>query len=373
MSTKSLPPNFFHCPPLKRDEKERIRQFGIAAAYEIAEKTQLPDQGMNPSATPGATGATAYFSTIEVVGSMNEVFDLFRSQTTDEAKEYCRRFGKTLIDAVNLYSIVPATPEAPHEMIGVSWRAFKGSVDKVVKLRDACIVDVHHAFEFKGRKVWVRCMKSYDMACCPDLQDELGYVRMTIHLTGHVFWDSEKPGYLNVAYILQSDVKGTKRCRNLTDIDRFLRENRLSKTPFLNLEDLKPSTLTGTCFLCRRRFGTFSKKLNCTKCGEVCCRRCIQLWNVKNRGFDAQALVCNKCALGNPDDFKGSRWWNEGSNSYGVTSSDSDGGSGGLDYVTVGQQYRQLSKPQRQKSQGSGGLKLHVPSSSSWKSPRAQY
>ncbi|KAF0734404.1 hypothetical protein Ae201684_008864 [Aphanomyces euteiches] len=330
-------------------------------------------KGMNPSATPGATGATAYFSTIEVVGSMNEVFDLFRSQTTDEAKEYCRRFGKTLIDAVNLYSIVPATPEAPHEMIGVSWRAFKGSVDKVVKLRDACIVDVHHAFEFKGRKVWVRCMKSYDMACCPDLQDELGYVRMTIHLTGHVFWDSEKPGYLNVAYILQSDVKGTKRCRNLTDIDRFLRENRLSKTPFLNLEDLKPSTLTGTCFLCRRRFGTFSKKLNCTKCGEVCCRRCIQLWNVKNRGFDAQALVCNKCALGNPDDFKGSRWWNEGSNSYGVTSSDSDGGSGGLDYVTVGQQYRQLSKPQRQKSQGSGGLKLHVPSSSSWKSPRAQY
>ncbi|CAK4703410.1 unnamed protein product [Aphanomyces euteiches] len=360
MSTKSLPPNFFHCPPLKRDEKERIRQFGIAAAYEIAEKTQLTGgpikweldsdehdlqlyKGMNPSATPGATGATAYFSTIEVVGSMNEVFDLFRSQTTDDAKEYCRRFGKTLIDAVNLYSIVPATPEAPHEMIGVSWRAFKGSVYKVVKLRDACI--------------------------------------------GHVFWESEKPGYLNVAYILQSDVKGTvgdyakwivdisvkKRCRNLTDIDRFLRENRLSKTPFLNLEDLKPSTFAGTCFLCRRRFGTFSKKLNCTKCGEVCCRRCIQLWNVKNRGFDAQALVCNKCALGNPDDFKGSRWWNEGSNSYGVTSSDSDGGSGGLDYVTVGQQYRQLSKPQRQKSQGSGGLKLHVPSSSSWKSPRAQY
>ncbi|KAH9124067.1 hypothetical protein AeMF1_005111 [Aphanomyces euteiches] len=317
MSTKSLPPNFFHCPPLKRDEKERIRQFGIAAAYEIAEKTQLTGgpikweldsdehdlqlyKGMNPSATPGATGANAYFSTIEVVGSMNEVFDLFRSQTTDDAKE----------------------------------------------------------------RAWLRS-----------------------HDEGHVFWESEKPGYLNVAYILQSDVKGTvgdyakwivdisvkKRCRNLTDIDRFLRENRLSKTPFLNLEDLKPSTFAGTCFLCRRRFGTFSEKLNCTKCGEVCCRRCIQLWNVKNRGFDAQALVCNKCALGNPDDFKGSRWWNEGSNSYGVTSSDSDGGSGGLDYVTVGQQYRQLSKPQRQKSQGSGGLKLHVPSSSSWKSPRAQY
>ncbi|KAH9160472.1 hypothetical protein LEN26_001833 [Aphanomyces euteiches] len=372
MSTKSLPPNFFHCPPLKRDEKERIRQFGIAAAYEIAEKTQLTGgpikweldsdehdlqlyKGMNPSATPGATGATAYFSTIEVVGSMNEVFDLFRSQTTDDAKEYCRRFGKTLIDAVNLYSIVPATPEAPHEMIGVSWRAFKGSVYKVVKLR---------------RKVWVRCMKSYDMACCPDLQDELGYVRMTRATS---FGSPRSLGTVGDYAKWIVDISVKKRCRNLTDIDRFLRENRLSKTPFLNLEDLKPSTFAGTCFLCRRRFGTFSKKLNCTKCGEVCCRRCIQLWNVKNRGFDAQALVCNKCALGNPDDFKGSRWWNEGSNSYGVTSSDSDGGSGGLDYVTVGQQYRQLSKPQRQKSQGSGGLKLHVPSSSSWKSPRAQY
>ncbi|KAF0730204.1 hypothetical protein Ae201684_012208 [Aphanomyces euteiches] len=45
-------------------------------------------------------------------------------------------------------------------------------------------------------------------------------------------------------------------------------------------------SLTGRqrCHLCKRSFGTFRKKRNCFKCGEVVCSKCGPLWNVKAGG-----------------------------------------------------------------------------------------
>ncbi|KAG9401362.1 hypothetical protein AC1031_009227 [Aphanomyces cochlioides] len=340
MTTKSLPPNFFHCPPLTHEEKESYKHQGVAAAYEVVKKTKLHGgpikwklnsderdlkiyKGIDSSEPATSSGATALFATIEVVGTMDEVVDLFRSQTTEQAKEYVRRFGNLMADAVNLYTIVPATPEEPHEMIGISWRAFKPPVEGVVKRRDACVLDVHHAFPVNGKRVWVRCIKSIEIACCPDLEKELGYIRMNHKCTGHVFSESDRPGYLHIDYLLQSDVRGTvgdyakwivdlsvkRRLRSAIYIDRFLRENRLSKTPFLNAGELQPLSRTRVCSLCSRWLRILSKKSNCLKCGFVFCHQCIQHWHVKNRGFDAVALVCNRCALGNEEHQK--RWLKE--------------------------------------------------------------
>ncbi|KAF0717767.1 Aste57867_2106 [Aphanomyces stellatus] len=366
-----LPSNFFKCPPLTAAERQHFKQLGIAAAYEVAEKTQLRGgpitwelnsdegdlriyKGVDPNIPLGSSGSTAFASSIEVVGTMDEAIDLFRSQTTEQAKEYCRRFGNLLTDAVNLYSIVPATDSDQREMIGISWRSFKAAIDKVVAPRDACILDVHHAFQFNGRRVWVRLLKSVELACCPDLQAQLGFVRMHHEITGHIFMESTKPGYLHIGYIAQTDVKGVagdwagwlvdmsmkKRCRNLSDIDRFLRENRLSKTPFMTTTELMPITTSKRCFLCVRRFGPLGKRLNCLKCGEVHCRRCIQAWHVKNRGFDAIAEVCNKCALGGPasdgDDAKSQRWRKSTDDARVDSSTDfmtSDGGSSCREYI----------------------------------------
>ncbi|CAK4546414.1 unnamed protein product, partial [Aphanomyces euteiches] len=49
----------------------------------------------------GGCSSTPYLSTITVMGTMSEVLDLFRFQTTEEAKEYCRRFGTVSDDAVD--------------------------------------------------------------------------------------------------------------------------------------------------------------------------------------------------------------------------------------------------------------------------------
>ncbi|CAK4686787.1 unnamed protein product, partial [Aphanomyces euteiches] len=173
MSAKQPPPNFFHCPPLGRSERELFKELAIASAHELAEKSQLiggPIQweldsnernvrvyaGKVAESKHDAFVATPFLSTIEVMGTMTEVFDLFRSQTTEEAKEYRRRFEKVTDDTINLYSIVPATSQTPEEMVGISWQGYKHSMDSFLLRRDACLLVVHHAFEFNGKPVWVR-------------------------------------------------------------------------------------------------------------------------------------------------------------------------------------------------------------------------
>ncbi|KAF0734413.1 hypothetical protein Ae201684_008873 [Aphanomyces euteiches] len=353
MSAEPMSPNFFHCPPLSRDTQQRFQDLGVAAAIELAENAQLcggpidwklesNEDGLK--LFKGKVAGTKYESfpatprmfTIQVMGTMPEIFDLFRSQTTEESKQYCRRFGNASEDAVNLYSIVPVTPETPHEMIGISWRGLKPAMDKLVMRRDACLLVVHHAFEFNGKPVWVRCLKSIAMPCCPELP---GFVRMSINCSGYLFYESDRPGYLDVSLISHVDMNGTlgeyaqwlidlslkKRWRSLIEIDRFLRENRLSKTPFLRPEETKPVALARACHLCLRRFGLLSKRINCLKCGEVCCRRCIREWEVKNRGFDARANVCTMCSLGKPGERAASELWRSSSRLQVVSSSGSEG------------------------------------------------
>ncbi|CAK4093430.1 unnamed protein product [Aphanomyces euteiches] len=353
MSAKPMSPNFFHCPPLSRQDEQRFKDLGVAAAYELAEIAQLGDGPIrwtldsNEHSMKIFTGkatdtryppftATPHLSTIQVVGTMPKVFDLFRSRTTDEAKQCCRRFGHVLEDAVNLYSIVPATDEMPHESIDIVWRGFKPVMDKILTRRDACLLLVNHGFEFNGKHVWVRCLKSLIMPCCPELP---GFVRMTIQFSGYVFVESVKPGYIDVACISQGDAKGSlgeyapwlveaslrKRVSHVVDIDRFLRENRLSKTPFLKSDEVKPTALAQACNLCSRRFGPLSKKINCLKCGEVYCHRCIREWEVKNRGFDARAHVCTICALGKRDSGEASVLWRSSSRLNDSSSNSSDG------------------------------------------------
>ncbi|KAG9401684.1 hypothetical protein AC1031_009541 [Aphanomyces cochlioides] len=104
MSAEPVSPNFFHCPPLSRDAQQRFQDLGVAAAYELAENAQLCGGPIHWELESNEDGlklfkgkvagtkyesfpATPRLSTIQVLGAMPEVFDLFRSQTTEESKE----------------------------------------------------------------------------------------------------------------------------------------------------------------------------------------------------------------------------------------------------------------------------------------------
>ncbi|KAF0756649.1 hypothetical protein AaE_004543 [Aphanomyces astaci] len=89
-------------------------------------------------------GAHMFMSVVEVAGTLDEVIDLFRTDTTFKAKEYVKRFGKGLLDAVNLYTIVDPTPDFPNEKVAVTWFAMKSPFDKIVANRDCVMLEVRY-------------------------------------------------------------------------------------------------------------------------------------------------------------------------------------------------------------------------------------
>ncbi|KAF0719973.1 Aste57867_667 [Aphanomyces stellatus] len=331
-----LPQDFFQCPRLTPLEIEQLTQHAVQSAMDVVRKTHLngtiqwtlrndDDDGLciykgdDPAAKPGAT---LFMSVIEVPGTLDEVIELFSTRTTAQIKAHMQRFGNQLLDAVKLYSIVEPTAASPTEMIGMTWRAYKGLMSMVVAKRDACLLECNHAFTLDGRQGWVASTKSIQLSCCPELTHLGGFIRLLNYGSGHVFLESEtRPGYIEMRYVAQLDLRGVaydyvsdtvlhrrawltdinlaKRCRNLRDIDLFLREDRLRRGDLLDDHQLVPKASRAHCFICTVRFGWTHHKSNCMKCGEVVCSKCNHEWTLTSDGdMQRHFKACTKCAAG---------------------------------------------------------------------------
>ncbi|KAF0719618.1 Aste57867_912 [Aphanomyces stellatus] len=324
-----LPSNFFKCPPLTTAETDRLKALAYSNAMDVVQKALVQDTStitwslqINESAlkvyrgddrlSPSLGLSRLNVATSEVMGTIDEVVELFRNDTTEQAKEYVARFGRDLLDAASLYTLAEPSAATPNEKVGITWYALRSPLKKVILERDACLLESHYEFELNGKRGWVRAMKSVNLMCCPDLQHALGLVRMTHTGTGHVFLESDRPGYITMAYVVEADFGGSiqdwaidvamkRRCRSLLDIELFLRENRLARGHFLSSHQLVPREARRQCFLCQKKFGVlFGGKTNCVKCGEVFCSGCNQTWTVKLCGVPTRIEACTKCSLVEP-------------------------------------------------------------------------
>ncbi|KAF0699645.1 Aste57867_9790 [Aphanomyces stellatus] len=323
MSKFPLPSNFFRCPPLNVDESARLMANADSIAIDMVRYTRVNDgpvtwclksddmgmkiyKGDDSDAPPGTI---SYLCVTEVVGTIEEVAELFRTDTTEEYQEYSRVFMKDILDSQTLYTLRRRTAANPRHTVALKWYAHESPFAGLVKCRDWCFLETQNDFELDGKMGWTRGFKSVTLSCCPDLQNSLGLVRGVHHRTGYCFLQSNRPGYLEVAQIIQCDLKGSlsegfiemgikKRCRNMAHLDTFLRQKRLSQGTFLHEAELVPRASRSKCFVCQRKFGAFSKKGRCRKCGEVVCRRCSQEWNIMTSGIMTRRRVCTACSCG---------------------------------------------------------------------------
>ncbi|ETV96430.1 hypothetical protein, variant 2 [Aphanomyces invadans] len=312
-----LPADFFQCPALSPHDTKCLTNQATASAMAVVNKTQLQGgpiawslrsnegdlqifKGIHENSNEA--NAFVYMSITEVTGTIEEVVELFQTRTTAQAKQFTTRFGKQLVDAIKLYSLVPASADNPMEMADITWRAYKSPMSFFVAKRDACLLEVNHAFQLNARRGWVVSTESVALPCCPDLQDLVGLVRMHNFGSGHVFLESDcRPGCLEIRYVAHVDFRGasfdyvsdamlkrrawlsdlnmTKRCRNLKCIDQFLREDRLSRESAVPARHV-PHNLRVQCHLCDTHFGWTNTKTNCFKCGEVVCKSCNPYWSV---------------------------------------------------------------------------------------------
>ncbi|CAK4202761.1 unnamed protein product [Aphanomyces euteiches] len=321
--TVPLPSDYFKCPPLSQREMDHFIQLGTQSAHALVQKANLTGGTYDwkllkdeselkiYKAYNAADDSHLHCGVMQVVGDLDENMALHRDDTTEQAREYIRRFGRLYADVVNLYTVVPRHPDRPNDARQIKWFLAKSPLDGVVTRRDFVMLETEFEFQANGKRAWVRSYSSIELAAVPDMRKELGCIRASMYDTGFVVVESDRPGYLDMTYLADLDVKGHAPAwvidqtlkfwlRSMLDIDRFMRENRLSRSRFLSRDQLSPLYSRVRCALCRRKFGPLRKKSNCQKCGDVICTSCNRLWNVVVNGVDAQVRVCLTCSLGTP-------------------------------------------------------------------------
>ncbi|CAK5204780.1 unnamed protein product [Aphanomyces euteiches] len=314
-----LPRDYFVCPPLSPEEYAYIEALAKRTALDIVEKAQLlggpihwkfhsSERDMRIFRGQDAIdGGSLFVGAMEVAGTIEEIIELFRTDTPKHAARFRRRFGKGVSEAITLYSL----RDTPQERVAVKWQGFKSPLS-LVRPRDNCVLECMHGFSMPdGRRGWVRGWKSVKIACCPDLEDSLGFVRMLNHGSGLVFMESStKSGAVDVLNVGHADMRVGKsewildklqtrqflthaeylrRCRSILHLNKYLCEDRLALTPFAVVLD--PIHAAKECFNCSHPLHRWSKKTACLKCGHIMCRRCNLEWQVDDRAV----LVCTAC------------------------------------------------------------------------------
>ncbi|KAG6970812.1 hypothetical protein JG688_00004699 [Phytophthora aleatoria] len=342
--TLSLPPRFFKRPELT----EREEQYLVGKAKESAKalvdatrnnegpvrweeagmhrgvqmykgEARYPESVVGESISYGC-GATTIQSTLD------EVADFFDLSTEAKVAEFVE-CNADVLDAQLLYVIEdPSLLNDPKynargqrsgtskmlnaNQVTVKWFASEMQ-SKLLKNRDFLTVECQSTFlDVSGRRGWVRSYHSIKLPCCPELSD-YSLVRGSFYHTGYVFVESERPGFLDVIFSAQVNMKGSmkvpaplfmtiqkKRLTSIADLQKMITRRRLGAQRFLGDLELVPKSQRTRCNLCSAKFGLITRKARCRKCGEVvCASACSTEWEVSIPGQGVRKVrVCSKCA-----------------------------------------------------------------------------
>ncbi|KAF0729653.1 hypothetical protein Ae201684_012714 [Aphanomyces euteiches] len=241
-------------------------------------------KGVEPAQYGKSNSSGLFCSTLTINGTLEEVIEHFRIDTTKKAQEVIQRIGHGALDSIKLASLPPPS-NSPLESVIVKWIAGKMAFDGLSRRRDTCVVECGYRFEVNGRRGWVRATKSVKMDSCPDLEATMGYIRAEDRGSGHVFIESDRPGCLHAIQIVHMDLRGKatewlahasikKICSIIKDVDRLLHEDRLSRGSWMSPRRYVSQDSVDSCHRCHSTFSSFRKKTNCQKCGKVVCSSC---------------------------------------------------------------------------------------------------
>ncbi|CAK4228388.1 unnamed protein product, partial [Aphanomyces euteiches] len=176
-----LPPDYFNCPPLSSQDIQQYLALGEQSVKSLLYKVNV---------TTGGGGR--------------------RRPYAWKLLEYAWRVGRTtFVDVVNLYTVLPRHPDRPNDCIQIKWVLTKSPLDGLVARRDFVVVESELEFQVDGKRSWVRSFHSIELDAAPDMRKELGCIRGYMHDMGFVIMESDRPGYLDMTYLVDMDVRGS--------------------------------------------------------------------------------------------------------------------------------------------------------------------
>ncbi|KAF0692894.1 Aste57867_16081 [Aphanomyces stellatus] len=321
----------FRCPPLSADEVEAFVRMAERTAQELATYSRLengPIKWRLHATEPnlqvyegfdarGPANERVWCAISELQATLEEVQMMNYTESSEDYKLFTQKFFTDILDAARLYNVVAPTDSKPLDFVGVNWVLQKSPGKGLIRNRDWCFVEGHMETEVYGRRAWIRAQKSINLACCPDLQADAGFVRGMHTRSGYLYIElAERPGYLTIVQYNQGFVKGevkgkmadwfyassmVARYRKIAELETVIRKYRLSKATFLPKHKLLATDTRTHCHVCDKPFGK-TKKLNCRKCGDVVCRHCSKIYEVKVQGQWGELRVCEPCVFGKVDE-----------------------------------------------------------------------
>ncbi|KAG3035061.1 hypothetical protein PC121_g1759 [Phytophthora cactorum] len=331
----------FHCPPLAASRKEQITheanracdellrfsageafsstsssldsdedQFQDGLKWEYTE--QLESIRVEKVKVKSETKKGVYYfrGITQVEATIEEVMELYDVDMAHPNMQLEKKLSPDILHSVVLYEILPYRPDESTIFIGIRWSAVR-SPYVMVRNRDYCYLEIQRRFTLPdGRRGFARCLHSVKIKSCPDMEKSHGFVRGSMYRSGIVFIESKRDRKtLDIVQAVYTDLKGNvpqwvaakglrQRLMSLEHLKKYVNMKRVANQTFARRSQLMAPGKVKTCFVCVDDIGTFKRRYNCQKCGEVICGRCKLTINADIPVVGKMKLtICSLCSL----------------------------------------------------------------------------
>lgn len=322
-----LPDDFFRVPKLNAKETKYLINLAKRACKEVVYYSRRPGgpmnwvhlssddgvevyQGVDETATDTNTKNITYLrGSTRIYATIDDIADFFKLDTAMKLSGFTQTVGKDLLDQKTLYNLAKPTEDNPKHYVGVKWTAVE-SPSKLARNRDFCYLECHDEFIDTNSKKrgWVRSLHSIRLPFCPPLNQSHGLVRASLYRSGFVFIESDDKSYVDAVHTLHMDIKGNapnwlkimvmkRRIKNISEVNRYFQMRRLCEGRLLGDLELPSKSNVANCQICHHKFGLFSRKSACRKCGRVICSNCGHHFILDYAGVGAKKVkVCVQCS-----------------------------------------------------------------------------
>ncbi|CAK4121697.1 unnamed protein product [Aphanomyces euteiches] len=228
----------------------------------------------------------SFLGTTEVESTLDEVRAIFTAPTTADVRRVNAAYFPDVMDEVRLYTLSTPTEDRPHHLSSVSWAVFRSPLQgRIVRYRDYCTIEHLEDVEIDGKKAWIRACKSIVLPACPDLENKPGILRVTEleHLIGAMLMT----------------MMAESQYESMNSMQKNVYAHRLCHVTFLPSSALVRKRSRTKCAVCLKKFGTFSRKTNCRRCGQVVCSKvCSSKYKMMLTNVLVEIRVCSHCIPG---------------------------------------------------------------------------
>ncbi|EQC27506.1 hypothetical protein SDRG_14707 [Saprolegnia diclina VS20] len=222
---------------------------------------------------------------------LEDAIAFFQVNESCEYLDHARLLARKATDACVLSPLSSGSCYDPYHYVGLHWMALPPS-SSLFHHRDICYLEAHDAFDMSGTRGWACVATSVRMPWFPCLEKSHQLLRATMRRSGYVLTELSA-STTRVVHVINIDMGGhmpsvlvgkmlKKQAASVAQLAHRIRTRGTTV--------MSPPSTHSHCASCHTKFHCLKTKVECHRCGDTVCKRCI-LVNVQ----------CKNCCYGHPD------------------------------------------------------------------------